>query len=123
VSNEDRGAAAEHVLRPGEALHARAGAGNTGGTRGGSDGGGATWGGRSRPARGREGGGQGVGGHVARLRAAWGRPVRSTWPAKRRGRRKEETEERGLKVDEGGLICYFSKVQGLHCKVWITFKP
>jgi hypothetical protein len=35
VSKEDRGAAVEHVLRPGGALRARAGAGNDGGIRGG----------------------------------------------------------------------------------------
>jgi hypothetical protein len=82
VSKEDHGAAAEHVLRPGEALHVRAGAVNAGGMRGVSGGGSATCGGRSRPARGREGGGQGTGGHVARLRAARGRPVHGTWPAR-----------------------------------------
>jgi hypothetical protein len=83
VSKEDHRAAAEHVLRSGEAQHAGARAGDAGGTRGGSSGGGATWRGRSRPARGREGGGQGVGGYVAQLRAARGRRVRGTWPAKR----------------------------------------
>jgi hypothetical protein len=93
VSKEDHGVAAEHVLRLGEALRMRLGAVNTGGTRGSSGGGGATWGGRSRPARGREGGGQGVGGHMARLRAVRGRPVRGTWPVKRRDRAQAETEE------------------------------
>jgi hypothetical protein len=29
----------------------------------------------------------------------------------------------GLEVDEGGLICNLSKVQGLHCKAELTFKP
>jgi hypothetical protein len=81
VSKEDHRAAAEHVLRPGEAPHARARAGDVGGTRGGSGGGGATWRGGSRPARVREGGGQAVGGHVAQLRAPRGRRVRGTWPA------------------------------------------
>jgi hypothetical protein len=97
VSKEDRGAAAEHVLRPGEALHARAGAGDTGSRRSGSGGGGAMWRGRERPARGREGSGQGAGGHVARLRAMRGRPVRGTWPARaaRVGRR--ETDEEGTR--------------------------
>jgi hypothetical protein len=95
VSKEDRGAAAEHVLRPGEALRVRAGAGNTGGTRGGSSGGGATWRGREKPAQGREGGGQGAGGHVARLRAVRRRPVRGTWPARAAGRRAERKQSRG----------------------------
>jgi hypothetical protein len=79
VSKEDHGAAAEHVLRPGEALRVRAGAGYTGGTRGGSGGGGASWRGWERPVRGREDGGQGAEGHVARLRVARGWPVRGTW--------------------------------------------
>jgi hypothetical protein len=78
VSKEDHKAAIEHVLRPGEAQHMRAGAGDAGGTRGGSGGGGVTWRGKSRLAQGREGGGQGVGGHVAQLRAARGRRVRGT---------------------------------------------
>jgi hypothetical protein len=42
VSKEDHKAAAEHVLRLGEAQHMRAGAGDAGGMRGGSGGGGAT---------------------------------------------------------------------------------
>jgi hypothetical protein len=50
VSNEGCGAATEHALRPGEALRAQVGAGDTGGTRGGSGGSGATWRGGSRPA-------------------------------------------------------------------------
>jgi hypothetical protein len=57
VSKEDHRAAAEHVLRLGEAQHARAGAGDAGGTRGGSGGGGATWRGEERAS-----GGQGSGG-------------------------------------------------------------
>jgi hypothetical protein len=43
VGKEGHRATAEHVLRPGEALHVRAGAGDVGGTRGGSGSGGATW--------------------------------------------------------------------------------
>jgi hypothetical protein len=50
VSKEDHRAAAEHVLRPGEAPRARARAGDAGGMHGGSGGGGATWRGGSRPA-------------------------------------------------------------------------
>jgi hypothetical protein len=106
VSKEDRGAAAEHVLRLGEALHARAGAGNAGG----SGGSGASWRGREGPTRGLEGGGQGVGGHVAWLRAVRGRPVRGTWPARAAGSRAEKTESRGLEVHERGSVCNFSKV-------------
>jgi hypothetical protein len=104
VSNKGRGAATEHALRPGEALHAQAGVGDAGGTRGGSGGGGATWRGGSRPARGREGGRQGAGGHVAQLKAARGRWVRGTWPAKRRRGIGRETEEEGLEVDEGACL-------------------
>jgi hypothetical protein len=116
VSKEDRGAAAEHVLRPGEALRARAGAGNAGGMRGGSGGGGATWRGSKRPARGREGGGQGAGGHVAWLRAARGRPVRGTWPARAAGHRADRKQSRGAGGRRRGLSCNFPKVQGLHYK-------
>jgi hypothetical protein len=57
-----------------------------GGRRGGSGGGGATWRGRSRPARAGEAAARVLGRHVARLRAAQGRPVRGTWPARAAGR-------------------------------------
>jgi hypothetical protein len=57
-----------------------------GGSGGGSGDGGATWRGWGAAAR-------VLGWHVARLRAARGRPVRGTWPAKRRGRARAETEE------------------------------
>jgi hypothetical protein len=116
VSKEDRGAAAEHVLRPGEALRARAGVGNAGGTRGGLGSGGTTWRGRERLARGLEGGWQGAGGHVAWLRAARGRPVRGTWPARVAGCRAERKQSRGAGGRRRGLSCNFPKVQGLHCK-------
>jgi hypothetical protein len=45
-----------------------------------------------------------LGRHVARGKAAWGRPVRGTWPARAVGRRAEKTESRGLEVDEGDLF-------------------
>jgi hypothetical protein len=112
VSKEDRGAAAEHVLRPGEALRARAGAGNAGGTRGGSGDGGATWRGRERPARCREGGGQGAGGHVARLRAARGRPVHSTWPARAAGVGRRENREPRAGGRRRGICLQFPKSAG-----------
>jgi hypothetical protein len=83
VSKEDHRATAEHVLRPGEALRARAGAGDAGGTRGGSGGGGATWRGGSRPARGRGAVARVLGWHVAQLKATWGWWVCGTWPASR----------------------------------------
>jgi hypothetical protein len=110
VSKEGHGAAAEHALRPGEALHVRAGAGDAGGTRGGSGGGGATWRGGSRPARGLEGGGQGAGGHVARGKVARRRRVRGTWPARAAGVVQRRNRGGGLEVDEGGAICNFQKV-------------
>jgi hypothetical protein len=53
------------------------------------------WKSEEKPARGREGGGQGAGGHVARLKAAWGRPVRGTWLARAAGRRAERKQSRG----------------------------
>jgi hypothetical protein len=111
VSKEDCGAAVEHVLRPGEALHVRAGAG-AGGTRGGSGGGGAMWRGRERPARGREGGGKGAGGHVAQLRAARGRPVRGTWLARAAGVGRRETEEEGTRDRRRGICLQFPESVG-----------
>jgi hypothetical protein len=82
-------------------LHARAGAGDAGGTRGGSGGGGVTWEKQGRPTRGREGGGQGEGGRVAGCRAALGRRGCCTWLAERRRRTGRETEEVGLEEEEG----------------------
>jgi hypothetical protein len=100
VSKEDRRAIAEHVLRPREALHARAGAGDAGSMRGGSGGGGVTWRGGNKPVRGRGATARVLGWHVAQLRAAWGRWVHGTWPARAAGRRREETEEPGLEEDD-----------------------
>jgi hypothetical protein len=117
VSKEDHGAAAEHVLRPGEVLRARVGAVNDGGTRGGSSGGGATWGGWSEPARGREA-------------SAWhGLEHRGGGRCAAHGRREwwqsgaEKTEEEGAGGRRWGLICYFPKVQGLLSNAELTFKP
>jgi hypothetical protein len=45
-----------------------------------------------------------------------------TWPARAAGSSREKTEREGLEVDEGGLICNLSKVQGLHYKAELTFK-
>jgi hypothetical protein len=87
VSKEDRRATAEHVLRPREALHTRAGAGDAGGMRGGSGGGGAMWRGENKPARGRGAAARVLGWHVAQLRAARGRWVHGTWPARAAQRR------------------------------------
>jgi hypothetical protein len=61
VSKEDHRAAAEHVLRLGEAQHVRAGAGDAGGTRGGSGGSGAMWRGEERASGGRGSGGADAG--------------------------------------------------------------
>jgi hypothetical protein len=113
VSKEDHRATAEHVLRPGEALRARAGAGDAGGTCGGSGGGGATWRGGSRLARGRGAAVRVLGWHVAQLRAARGGGCAAHG---RRGWRQsgaEKTEEEGAGGRRWGLICYFPKVQGL----------
>jgi hypothetical protein len=70
--------------------------------RGSSGGGGATWGGKSRPARGREGGGQGVGGHVAQLRARVGAAGAQHMAGEAAAvHRAEKQRRRGLEVDEG----------------------
>jgi hypothetical protein len=47
-----------------------------------------------------------------RRHGCWG----GTWPVRAAGVGHKENRERGLEVEEGGLICYFPKVQGLHCK-------
>jgi hypothetical protein len=93
ASKESRGATAKHVLRPGEMLHTRAGAVNAGGTRGGSGGGGATLRGEEEPARAGQAAARTQGRHGARGKAARGRRVRGTWPAKRRGWARAKTEE------------------------------
>jgi hypothetical protein len=60
---------------------------------------------------------------VARRRAArgsWGsgkRPVKAA--VGRRGKQREG----GLEVDDEDLSTIFQKVQGLHCKAKLTFKP
>jgi hypothetical protein len=69
-------------------------------------------------------GGEVLGRHVARGKAARGRPVRGTWPARAGGGgRAEKTEERRLEVDEGGPVFNFPKVQGLLRNAELTFKP
>jgi hypothetical protein len=85
VSKEDHRAAAEHVLRPGEAQRARAGAGDAGGTRGGSSGGGATWRGEERASGGRGSGGGDAGAARGVRKAARRRRVHGTWPARAAG--------------------------------------
>jgi hypothetical protein len=77
VSKEDHRGSAEHVLRPGEAQHMRAGAGDASGTRGGSGGGGATWRGQERASAGRGSGGADVG--VARGTRKGGAGAAGAW--------------------------------------------
>jgi hypothetical protein len=85
VSKEDRRAIADNVLRPREALRTRAGAGDAGGMRGGSGGSGATWRGGNKRAQGRGAAARVLGWHVAQLRAARGRWMHGTWPARAAG--------------------------------------
>jgi hypothetical protein len=113
VSRDDHRVATEEDLRSGGALRARAGAGDTGGTRGSTGGGGTTWKERGQPARGR-------GRHVDGRRAALGQ---RTWLARAAAARGRETEEIEGEVDEGGLDCKFQKEQGPHCNAQVTFKP
>jgi hypothetical protein len=101
VSKEGRKATAEHALRPGGALHVRAGAGDTGGT--GSCG--ATWGEQKRASAGLGRRRRGRGGHVDWCRAALGRRGCCTWPAERRRRTGRETEEAGAGGGRRGLNC------------------
>jgi hypothetical protein len=78
--------------------------------------GGATWRGREGSSTGWRAAAQVLGRHVAQREAARGQQVLGTWPARAAGVGRRENRERGLEVDEGGLICNLSKVQGLHCK-------
>jgi hypothetical protein len=94
VSKQDHRVVAEHNLRLGETLHARAGAVNAGGTRGSSGGGGATWGKQGRASAGSGKWRQGRGGHVAWLIAALGRWVHGTWPAGVAAMRRAEKQRR-----------------------------
>jgi hypothetical protein len=61
VSEQGREEASVCVLKPREVLHGRTGAGDAGGTRGGSGGGGVTWSGRGKPMQGRGSGGADAG--------------------------------------------------------------
>jgi hypothetical protein len=74
------------------------------------------------PARVGQAVGAGAGGHVARRGAARGQLGLGKWPAKAAGSR-ARAEQEGLKVDEGGLVWNFPKMQGLHCKDKTTLKP
>jgi hypothetical protein len=104
VSKEDHRAAAEHVLRLGEAQRARAGAGDAGGTRGGS--------GRRRNVERRGESQRGPGKWRARCRRAHGTAQRGAGAAgawHRAGeaaavRRVEKERRRGLEVGEGDLF-------------------
>jgi hypothetical protein len=97
IGKQNHRATPEWVLRPGEALRARAGAGDTGSMRGGPSGGGATWEKQGRPVRGREGGGQGgEGTWLGAVRRGGGRGVAHGRLERRRciGQRTEEEEGR-----------------------------
>jgi hypothetical protein len=65
----------------------------SGGSRGGSGGGGVMWRGEERASTGWGAAAQVLGRHVVRGKAARGQRVRGTWPVKRRGRARAETEE------------------------------
>jgi hypothetical protein len=59
---------------------------------------------------------------VAQSRVARWQLGLGKWPAKAAGSR-ARGRAGGVEVDEGGLVCNLSKVQGLHCKAKLTFKP
>jgi hypothetical protein len=69
------------------------------------------------------GGGQGVGVHMAQLRVAWGGGCAAHGRRSGGGASGREIEEEGTRGRRRGLKCKSPKVQGLHCKAWITFKP
>jgi hypothetical protein len=93
---------------PEEGTVARPGAGELGGARGGSGDGGATWRGEERASARWEAAAHGLGRHVAQGKAAWGRWVRSTWPARAAG--SDVSRNRGgegLEVkDKGGSVIF-----------------
>jgi hypothetical protein len=95
---------------PEEGTVVRAGAGELGGTRGGSGDGGATWRGEERANARWEAATQGLRRHVARGKAARGRRVRSTWPARAAG--SDASRNRGgegLEVEDKGGSMIFQK--------------
>jgi hypothetical protein len=79
----------------------------------------------------RRGPAPGVGSGVAGAGAARGAEgsgagAAGAWHMARKGdgsRARAETERGGLEVDNGGPSCNCLKVQGLHCKAKLTFKP
>jgi hypothetical protein len=93
---------------PEEGTVARAGAGNLGGARGGLGDSGATWRAEERASARWEAAAQGLGRHVARGKAARGRQVRNTWPARAAG--PDASTNRGgegLEVeDKGGSVIF-----------------
>jgi hypothetical protein len=97
-----------------------AAAGKLGGARGGLGDGSATWRSRERANAGWGAAGAVLERHVARRKAAWHSWGLGTWLVKAAQR---ETERGGLEVDKGGPSCNSPKVQGLHYKAELTFKP
>jgi hypothetical protein len=95
VSRDDHRVEAKQDLRSGGALHARAGAGDTGGTRGSTGSGGAMWKERGRPARARGRRRRGRGRHVDGRRAALRRRGWHTWPARAAAAARAEKQRRG----------------------------
>jgi hypothetical protein len=93
VSKEGRGAATEYILRLGEALHARAGAGVAGGTRGSSGGDGATWRGEERASAGRGSGCADAGAARGTRKGGAGAAGAQHVADEGGGRRREEIEE------------------------------
>jgi hypothetical protein len=113
VSKDGHRATAEHALRPGGVLHARAGAGDAGGTRDGTGTVGATWGEQKRASAGLGRRLRGRGGHVDWCRAALGRRGRGTWPAERRRPAGGETEEVRLEEEDKDQFVILQKYKDL----------
>jgi hypothetical protein len=83
-----------------------------GGSRGVSGGRGATWRGEDRASARWEAAAQVLGWHVARGKAAWGRQVRGTWPARAAGVGRREIEEEGTQGRRRGICLQFPKNAG-----------
>jgi hypothetical protein len=91
--------------------------------RGASSGGGATWRSEERASVGWGASVRVLGRHVAQREAARGSRCSAHGRRGRRDRAERKIERGGLEVDEEGPSCNLSKVQGLHCKARLTFKP
>jgi hypothetical protein len=80
-----------------------------------------------------EGRGEAIGGRASGVHERWrargaersgaGQLGLEKWPAKAAGSWARAEQGKGLEVDDRDLSAIFIKMQGLHCKAKLTFKP